>query len=1035
MKHKVLITLVLCIMICSGSGINLYSQNKDQIPEKQNPLKPGTDLEFDRLFNLALKYKDTGKEKEYEENMQKAYNRSEEINNDLLKSISLCFLGIIKIRDNKISEAEEIINKIKIISAKKDAIEETGYWRDLLLTEYCIKNSNYNEALKYCGNSLKGIAGIYGNYNRFTIEMYQNMGDVHYYIGDYGKFIEYSELSLKYADELFHGKHELIATSYNNLGAVYDSKGDYDRAIGYYEKSLAIVLELLGDKHPDTAASYNNLGAVYDSKGDYDRAIGYYEKSLAIYLEVQGDKHPGVAANYNNLGLAYRKKRDYDRAITYYEKSLKISLEVLGDKHPDIAAGYNNLGGAYDSKGDYDRAIYYYEKSLKITLPVLGENHADTATGYNNLGAAYDSKGDYDRAISYYEKSLKIRLALFGENHTHTAGTYNNLGLTFYRKKEYNRAILYFEKALVINKYTRSDQETMIISQNLGYIYNRTKQYKESFNSFLTGIETVEKVRKLNLSGGTDFTSRNINSYYCGVNAGFLQNDLNAMFNISERMRAMGYIERLSLKAAMDSAGIDIEQSSRLLKLKDDIERLSTLRQNLISVPLSSMNEQQKKEHDYQLEKVSNELAQAEAGFIKLDTGFMKNEKYKLLRDTSVVSAADAKKLCGKDGAVIEYIIPEKPDNDMKPYAIIITGSSLQAIELDSAYDFSDQIRKYRKAIKDSNKIESDQLGAELYTKLIYPAERFINYAEIKKLTIVPDGSLAFLPFDSIKTREKKYLSERYELSLTPSVTVSSMIKKRKYEKKDNLMAFGGGLYSSTGESSTRGESSVRGIAVEDAQKEKLAAKAYNSPLEYYNAQKLGWSDLPGTEREVSAINEKISDKKNSDVYTGAEVSEENLKSLSTSGVLKKYSSIHLACHGYYDPEYPGYSAVVFSEVSGKVKGSRDDGYMSVEETALLNMQSDIVILSACETGLGRLVSGDGVIGLTRAFQVAGSNKVLVTLWPVSDDATEEFMVLFYGKVRVGMSYSEALVKVKDEFRRSANYGAPYFWAGFVLYE
>jgi len=156
---------------------------------------------------------------------------------------------------------------------------------------------------------------------------------------------------------------------------------------------------------------------------------------------------------------------------------------------------------------------------------------------------------------------------------------------------------------------------------------------------------------------------------------------------------------------------------------------------------------------------------------------------------------------------------------------------------------------------------------------------------------------------------------------------------------------------------------------------------------------------------------------------------------MSKQGKLKDYSKIHLACHGYYDPEYPAYSAVVFSEVSGKLKESKDDGYMSVEETALLNLRSDIVVLSACETGMGRLVNGDGVIGLSRAFQVAGSKRVLVTLWPVNDSATEEFMVSMYAKVRGGTSYREAMIMVKDEFRKSAKYSAPYFWAGFVLYE
>ncbi len=902
-------------------------------------------------------------------------------------------------------------------------------------------NGEYDLSILNYKKSLNIYSLIYGDKHPDLLGCLGTIALSYDYKEDYDSAIKYNEKALNICIKNYGEKNKFTATCYVNLGSTYRKKGNYDLAIKYHQKALSIYSEIFGENDSMISIICNHLGIDYRQQGDFGRSIGYHEKALSIDLSIFGDKHINTGTSYSNLGVAYSRYGDLDRAIIYHKKALPIFIEINGEKHPDTAIICFSLGSSYFNKLNYDDAILYFEKSLKIDIAVFGEKHPAVAKSYSSIGAAYIKKGNYTLAIEYLKKGLAILLGNIGEKNRYVASTYSNLGEAYKNMGDNDSAITNFKKALDIIIETQADDLKVFFSHKLGFIYVDTKQYKESLTSFLTGIATIEKVRKLNLSGGTDFTSRNINSYYFATNSGYLNNDLNSMFNISERMRAMGYIERLSLKGAMDAAGIAPEQSKKLLQLKDDIERLSSIRQKLISVPVSSMNEIQKKEHNAQFEKVSNELAQAETDFTKLDTEFMKNEKYKLLRDTSVVSVTEAQKLCGKDSAIIEYIIPEKPDKYMKPYAIIITGTSIKAVELDSAYNCSDQIGKYRKAIKDSKKSESDQLGAELYSKLIEPANSFINSIDIKKLIIVPDGSLAFLPFDSIKTKDNKYLSERYELNLTPSVTVSSMIKNRKYDKKDNLMAFGGGIYSSSGESKTRGESSFRGIAVDEKQKEKLAAKAYNSPMEYYNAQQLGWADLPGTEREVTAINEKIYNKKNTDVFTGSKVSEENLKTLSKDGKLKKYSSIHLACHGYYDPEYPGYSAVVFSEVSGKLKTSKDDGYMSVEETALLNLQSDIVVLSACETGLGRMVSGDGVIGLTRAFQVAGSNRVLVTLWPVSDDATEAFMISFYGKVKSGLSYREALVKVKDEFRRSgkssgaADYSAPYFWAGFVLYE
>ena len=156
---------------------------------------------------------------------------------------------------------------------------------------------------------------------------------------------------------------------------------------------------------------------------------------------------------------------------------------------------------------------------------------------------------------------------------------------------------------------------------------------------------------------------------------------------------------------------------------------------------------------------------------------------------------------------------------------------------------------------------------------------------------------------------------------------------------------------------------------------------------------------------------------------------------MSKDGLLSNYSVLHFACHGYFDSDLSEMSSVLFSEVSGKLFESSDDGYLTIGEASSLNLNAQMVCLSACQTGLGKIKKGEGMVGLSRAFMVAGSKNVGVTLWCVDDEATAEFMTRMYKKVKNGMSYSEAYRKVKNEFRSNDEYKHPYYWAAFVVYE
>jgi CHAT domain-containing protein/Tfp pilus assembly protein PilF len=784
----------------------------------------------------------------------------------------------------------------------------------------------------------------------------------------------------------------------------------------------------LGPEHPDVAIDYNGLGAAYQDKGDYDRAISYYEKALAIRLKALSPVHPDVASSYNNLGLAYNYKGDYDRAISYYEKALAVKFKALGPGHPDVATSYNNLGGAYDDKGDYSRAISYFKKALAIRLKALGSVHPDVANSYNNLGGAYDDKGDYSKAISYFEKALAIDLKALGPVHPDVATSYNNLGAAYHSKGDYDRAISCFEKALAIIKKTASRQLAIGTASNIGLLYMKKKQYVKAKACFQDGIEVIEKARLEMGAGKSEFMGRNIGIYLHALQNCVLMGDSAGAFQMAEMLKERGFLDRLSLSAALNSEGIEAKDRVKGIELAQGIESITLSLQ-------AEFNKPESKQDKNRIIALSSDLEAKEKEFTSLEQRLMHNERYRNLRRPSVATLKDAQALCDEGTAILKYVIWEGTDKQKQSYCLVITKNGIKIIELARDFAYSKTVGELRKAIINKKGGDIDQKSSLLYARLIEPLEGSLK--GIKRLIIVPDGALAFLPFDALmKKGAVKYLGDDYVISLNPSVSVIMLVKKRNFSPKRNqFLAFGGAYYSKK-LSENRGLR--EGIATFDTSEKLKLYYARRSEIEgarnYYQTLGLNWPYLPGTLEEVNTIESRVFDRKSAMVIRGSEATEVKVKQLSKSKALENYRIVHFACHGYYDQNYPSFSSVIFSEVSGLVK-SPEDGYLSVEEAALLNFNADIVNLSACETGLGKIVQGDGVIGLTRAFNVAGANRVGVTLWTVDDKATMKFMIAVYEKVyKQGKTYIEAYTETKREFRRSKQYNSPYYWSPFVLY-
>jgi CHAT domain-containing protein len=261
--------------------------------------------------------------------------------------------------------------------------------------------------------------------------------------------------------------------------------------------------------------------------------------------------------------------------------------------------------------------------------------------------------------------------------------------------------------------------------------------------------------------------------------------------------------------------------------------------------------------------------------------------------------------------------------------------------------------------------------------------------------------------------------------------------------RNEPLFALGGAVYSTDHVSEDRGTRAINlakaqavttSRADQEREEQRRTETLVNakSPAEYYRIYNGGasWPDIDGTNAEVEQLRALARGR----FLTGAEVTEKQLKDMSGTGELKTYPILHFACHGVFNEHVPGWSSIVFSEVSGLDTG--EDGYLTVEEIALLDLDARIAVLSACETGLGQVKRGDGMVGLTRSFLIAGVENVGVSLWSISDEASVEFMVRVYHKVlNQGLAFKEAYYQVKNEFRTHEKWSHPLYWAAFTIYE
>jgi len=726
---------------------------------------------------------------------------------------------------------------------------------------------------------------------------------------------------------------------------------------------------------------------VYAITGDYEKAISFYNKALNIDIEVLGEKHPDVAISYNNLGSMYNKIGEYEKASNFHNKALNIKIKVLGEKHPEIASSYDNLGDVYNKIGEYEKASSFHNKALNIKIEVLGKKHPSIGHSYNNLGNVYNETGDYEKAISFYNKALNIWLEVLGEKHPSTAYSYNNLAAKYGRNG---------------NHKTADSLWHIAIPQNIDRL--------KSTYLFLPNNQRIKYSNTLT-STNTDFYS------FAAIHGTKSTKQLATNFLLNTKSLALDYAISTGQLIKKINDTILIAQHQQLNKLNKqlaDAEKLST---------------KERKEKGWDLSKIREEQE-------ALAFQMLQHPQLKSKLNTEIVEWQDVQNHLTFDEATIDFIeVYEKRDSLWAYYAVVIHKDD----DYPHFVRITDEktLAESLKTDKDEHPVylENRRSRKVLYEDLWQPLEPYLE--GVKTIHISPSGSLYRVPFESLQNKENIFLTAQYQFHYYSAIRDMLKEKPQKNTFKDMVLL---------------------GYILYDLNNEKKLIVSIDTTRNIRN----GFHPLKGTLEEVVKINKTGKKAKlNTTLLTKDAASEDTVKTFVGQ---RAPSIIHFATHGVFlsplDTQHYDFDAFTGSRYRLRaadnplqrsaimlyganetwtkdrpILGSGEDGILTALEVTTLDLQNtDLVVLSACSTGLGDVHNTEGVFGLQRAFKLAGVDYVVASLWDVEDVATKDLMIAFYKNLlRKKQTPAAALRNAKDQLREEGH--EPKDWAGFILIE
>ncbi len=919
----------------------------------------------------------------------------------------------------------------------------------------------YDIALNYYNKGLLIRQKLFPENHLDIARSYFNLALNYFDVAKYKQSLAYSKRSLAISVHILGPNHQKIESIYNNMGITYRSLGAYNEALSFLSKSLHIAKKTLGLDHINVGDRHLNIGAIYYELNQYDQALVNYQKALSIYSKQKNLK--GLGRAYLNIGTICYEKRQYDKALQYFKKSLETKKVLYGDYHPENSTNYINIANVLNRIGNHKNAIYYYTKSLQIYKNTQTESHDDLAKLYENIGYTYvdekeydialkyfkkslslynkvfdkDSfkisraysgiaytyhkKGMYTKALTYYKKKLKILKDTYGEKHLLNAVSYNNIGLNYFKLKEYTNALIYYDKAILVNTKNNDlkafknkirpedyfDLKMLLRSLNEKaktlqsfYLDNNNIEYlNQSINIYQNADILIHHIRKSfqNHQDKVTLSTQTKEIYTDAIKAQFLlynitknQADIQQILYYTEKSKANTLEELL--------AETNAKNFSKLPKELITLEK--TLKSNRAFYQSQILSEQSK-DH-VSLEKIRKLESSLFSINWKQDSLTNIVEKkypkyYQLKYKNDLISVSEIQQQLDNKTTVLEFFTTYNSIT----YALTISKNDIGVEEIFIP-ELAKKVERLHKAITLEHITDYTIIAHELYQQLIASVK---NKFTGNRLIIIPDGPLWHLNFDLLLTNKEKGKDSKKFSYLLRDHAIS-------YANSTNL------LFRPLEGFLKKSEIRKECLAFSFTNSKHLANK---TKIKETNSRDLK-NDLPGTRQEIKAISEIVEGQ----YYYGSEAIETNFKQN-----VSHYSILHLALHGEVDHTNPQNSRLYFT----KNNDPKEDNQLYSHELFALDIPAELTVLSACNTGTGKIANGEGVLSLGTAFQYAGTKSLLLSHWEVSDKSTPQLMKNFYTNLTKGMNKAEALQKAKLTFLNTteAFYTSPFYWGSFYL--
>lgn len=844
-----------------------------------------------------------------------------------------------------------------------------------------------------------------------------------------------------------------VAMTLNNLAYLYMETGDYEQSAALFKRSLAIFEKLLGAEHPLVATPLNSLAVLYRTMGDYLRAEPLLKRALAIQEKAVGPEHPDTAIALNSLAMLYSEKGDDERALPLFQRALAIREKTEPDSS-SVAATLNSIAYVYNLKGQPAQAITLYKRALAIVEKSIGTETPLYASTLSNLAVVYSDQADYAQAEPLIRRALALREKVLGPDHPDVAITLSNLAYINFAKNEFAQEEPLYRRALAITEkaYGPDHPNVGIYLANLATVYWGQGDTRQALATLSRNAELRERNLALVLTTGSEEQKRLYMETLANETDGLISFHTRAAPD-DPRAAELALTTILRRKGrVLDVMSDQVGALRRHLDPQDRVllDRLSTARSALARLTLQGVDAGVVAERREEGKRLKDEIDRLEATVSERSAEFR--------TQAQPVTLKAMREAIPDDAALVEFILyrpfdvraTERKSRFGEPryvaYVLRRAGEPLW-VDLGEAGALERGVVSWRRALADPSDQEVSRRGRALDELVMRPVRKLLG--DTRHLFLAPDGALNLIPFGALVDEKNHYLLEDYSMTYLTSGRDLLRMRSSAVSRQGPLVVADPLFDAGAAASSTAAP------ATEAAQNRRSA--------DFANAI---FTPLPGTKDEASALGAILPGVR---VFTGAQASEALLKHLSGPALL------HIATHGFFLPDQPqgalkdaraeSRGLILSAVVSGRVKGENpllrsglalaganrgrdgegEDGVLTaLEATGLDLWGTKLVVLSACETGIGEVKNGNGVYGLRRALVLAGAESEVMSLWQVSDEATRDLMISYYKRLQAGEGRTEALRAVqlemlrggeqslKDEGRLKQNRSHPFFWASFI---